>query len=132
MTQCRHQIEISTCAECNGFLKKQREMYEVKRQEKKKETVYYFQRESLKRAERHNYPVEEYEIEIFLEGTDATARENLVLFDLALLFKRTFNSMVWMYKALYYPETTFADGPDKVALMHRCQRYKNMREKMLS
>jgi hypothetical protein len=119
--RCIHGIEKGNCAFCNPLIH-----VAQKRKERtsKKDIHSQYQIASTTTANRHKLPIEDWELETFINKI-AGIDDDQKLFDLSVKLERTFDAMKWWYVVCFKSETCtkgkcedivkrFADMKDKI------------------
>lgn len=122
---CRHSsmLDESCCAICSGFLAKKQREYKNRKANTKSAIKRKYQAMSLQSAERHSEPIENWEIETFLEnvGEEINYKE---LLGIALELQRSFNAMVWWHELMFYPFKFKRENSHAIDLIRRFNIFK--------
>ena len=123
MNICKHGINVEDCSFCSGYY----DNIQQARQERYNRRLNYikklkeYQAESMISAERFKYPIENWEINEFLNNTSEN-KDIDVLYNLALNFKRSFNAMMWWWYNSYKANP---DGNHHaIAIIRRLKKHK--------
>jgi hypothetical protein len=82
-----------------------------------------YQKESVEYADRYKFPIEDWEIDLFIRET-SDIQDIDRLFTLAIDLKRTFNAMRWWWVNTYKAK---ANGPHHAkAIIERIKRHKEV------
>ena len=104
--RCKHGLEETFCAYCNGTYEKIHKDANKPRIHRKSGTgtLTQYQQTSLLTADKHKELIASWELSLFVKETLGNELDRDKLLNLAQRLQRTFNAMVWWYNLAYNPD----------------------------